>query len=989
MAVSTPSLLTSGRVPTSGTAEHGTGTVTTASVASTTGDLLVLLVTALSGTGGGALNTFSASGHGTWTNRGQTTVGTDFRKQGAVLTCPVTSGTTATVVITCTSQKYNVEYTLFRVTGHDTTTPVAGYIGSAVTTPLNGAHSITLAATPTADDMCIGWLAFDADPGITSVASPGSSGRTWTELSEVTNGTDYASHQSQYSTGSTNTTVSWADVNSSAGTYYSAFYGGIIIKAAAVSGMTGTGTPSLARATVAGTGTQTHSGSGTPALARSTMAGTGTQTLSGTGTPTLAAVTMAGTGTQTHSAAAGTGAPTLAAVTMAGTGTVAIIGTGSPTLAAVAIAGTGAQPFTATGSPTLAAVTMAGTGVHGSGIVGTGAITLAGVSTTTNYTKGWCAIGQFPVSAEPRYLTDQDSGPWFGIGDTAWSAIVQLSNADMTTYAEAMAARGINFVLVNLIDKAYGTNAPNNIDNDAPFTGTIFQSGLNEDYWEHADFFIGECLRLGITVLACTNYFGSGTDGFKTELAAASNAQCQTYGEALAQRYWSTRGIILLAGGDDNPDATLVTRQGNVVVGYANANGGNHMWSAHTAPTGTDTAAWSSDHWNAASWLDIEFGYHQGTTITGEGKSHYASGMSTVRPLIYVAEGGYYDDDFGSVIRKDQRRDLFGGPLSGGLAGFLYGDAPRWHFNGYTDGTGTWEDSLLRDGTADLERAATLFDSLQTDTLRPDTSGQLVTAGGSSGATEFAALYDTTHALIYVQTTGSITIDRTEFAAAIRIRRWDPTSGAYTTISASSPNTGTESISHPGNNGAGDADWIYVIDPAAPAATGTPTLARVTMAGTGTVGAAITATGTPTLAAVTLAGTGTQTHAATGTPTLARSTMAGTGTQAQTGSGAPTLAAVALAGTGTHTTNPAATGTPTLAAVTMAGTGTQTHSAAGTPTLARATVAGTGTMAAPVTGTMAVTLARVIMGNVVYPGAGFARTYVRPVAFADPYIKGA
>lgn len=74
------------------------------------------------------------------------------------------------------------------------------------------------------------------------------------------------------------------------------------------------------------------------------------------------------------------------------------------------------------------------------------------------------------LSADGSYLVDQENQPFFMNGDTAWSLIVQLSQANVDTYLSDRAQKGFNLVLVNLIDRAFATNAPANLTGQAPFT---------------------------------------------------------------------------------------------------------------------------------------------------------------------------------------------------------------------------------------------------------------------------------------------------------------------------------------------------------------------------------------------------------------------------------------------------------------------------------------------------------------------------------------
>ena len=61
-----------------------------------------------------------------------------------------------------------------------------------------------------------------------------------------------------------------------------------------------------------------------------------------------------------------------------------------------------------------------------------------------------------------------------------------------------------------------------------------------------------------------------------------------------------------------------------------------------------------------------------------------------------------------------------------------------------------------------------------------------------------------------------MTLDLTELSAvpAVSLRRYDPTSGSFTTVGTYAT-TGSQTITHPGNNAFGHSDWVYLFEPVA------------------------------------------------------------------------------------------------------------------------------------------------------------------------------
>jgi hypothetical protein len=68
------------------------------------------------------------------------------------------------------------------------------------------------------------------------------------------------------------------------------------------------------------------------------------------------------------------------------------------------------------------------------------------------------------VSPDGRLILDQHGAPWLGVGDTAWSLIGQLRDAQIVLCLDNRAAKGVNLVLVSAPEAWYGDKAPANID---------------------------------------------------------------------------------------------------------------------------------------------------------------------------------------------------------------------------------------------------------------------------------------------------------------------------------------------------------------------------------------------------------------------------------------------------------------------------------------------------------------------------------------------
>ncbi len=73
------------------------------------------------------------------------------------------------------------------------------------------------------------------------------------------------------------------------------------------------------------------------------------------------------------------------------------------------------------------------------------------------------------VAEGQRILLDQEGAPFLVVGDTAWSLIVQLHEADIDQYLDDRRSRGFNAIIVNLIEHKFCTDPPRTRAGLAPF----------------------------------------------------------------------------------------------------------------------------------------------------------------------------------------------------------------------------------------------------------------------------------------------------------------------------------------------------------------------------------------------------------------------------------------------------------------------------------------------------------------------------------------
>lgn len=411
------------------------------------------------------------------------------------------------------------------------------------------------------------------------------------------------------------------------------------------------------------------------------------------------------------------------------------------------------------------------------------------------------------LSQDGTYLQSQAGSPFFLNGDTAWSAIVQLSTTEMDTYLEDRASKGFNFTLVNLIEANYGDNAPDTYDSISPFTGATF-STPNETYFARADTFIQKAETNGIVVLLAPIYLGfdCGTQGWCPDVTTASTSTMRTWGQYVGNRYKDFPNIIWLIGGDTNPsDHTGIAAKTEEVALGIRDNDTVHLITAHNAPENS-----ARDEWDGKSWLDLNNVYSYNiTTMSTEAVTEY--NLATFMP-VFLIETRYENEQ--SVSNFSVRRAAWHSVLYGATLGHLFGNCPIWHFDaptgsGFCSVGGGWTGQLDSTSSTQLPLIGTLMQSRRFWLMAPDQTHTVLTAGYESADTFAATSHasDNSSMISYIPDSRQVTVDMTEFNGNdVHCWWYNPRAGGGTEINTFS-GTGTQNFTPPDNN-----DWVLVCD---------------------------------------------------------------------------------------------------------------------------------------------------------------------------------
>ena len=546
---------------------------------------------------------------------------------------------------------------------------------------------------------------------------------------------------------------------------------------------------------------------------------------------------------------------------------------------------------------------------------------------------------EYPIKRgdNDRLLYDQTGKPFFWSGDSPSSLMVQLDDSDVITYLDDRRMRGVNIIVVNLIDHTFGDNAPANFYGDSPFYGTEFITP-NEAYFLHTDWVINQAAARGIVVLLIPfdiNYQceGAGCGAVR----AASIEDMNWWGNYLGDRYKDSANIIWAVGADTDP--TEFIPKINAFVDGLTTIDQNHLVIG-----GSQEETMGVTYWGDSPWMTVNSIYTYDPALYRMSKDAYD--YVPTMPF-FMAESAYENETARGTTNQLLRSEVYYSVLSGAI-GYFFGNCPIWFFDAqagssYCEGAGSWQSNLDSPGAKSMQYALQLFSAHSWYDLVPDWSHQVLISGyGTWGESDYVTAAQTSDGslmIAYLPRISTITVNLTRFYSSVNARWYDPSRGVYSAIPGSPfSNTGNRLFTPPGNNGEGDSDWILILEgdsgptPTAtltnsPTATPTSTT-TLTPTGTPTNTATDTPTNTPVTPTVTNTATPSPTH--TSTPTITPSS-----TNTQTKTATPTSTFTSVPPTATNTSTSTSTNTP------VPPSATPTHSA--TPTFTNTPIPPTAT----------------------------------------------
>jgi Protein of unknown function (DUF4038)/Putative collagen-binding domain of a collagenase len=469
------------------------------------------------------------------------------------------------------------------------------------------------------------------------------------------------------------------------------------------------------------------------------------------------------------------------------------------------------------------------------------------------------------VSANHRYLVDQNALPYMVNGDSPHSLFVNLTETQADTYFADRQAHGFNAAWIQILCDGYTGGRPDGSTYDGimPFTTPDDFSTPNPAYFARIDDMVTLAGNHGITV------FLDPVDmaGWLTAVESNGPTKDFNYGAYLGNRYKDFPNVIWLNGNDfqtwsnatDDADARAV------------ANGILSSDTNHIQTVELDYVVSSS--LDDQSWVPI-IGMNAAYTYNPTyAEVLHAYNQTPTMPVTMV-EANYEFENYGGpdTTAEALRRQEYW-TMTSGATGQLYGSHYTWN-----DGT-NWSDEqahLDTTGVAQYQIMENIFGALPWYSLTPTAS--LVTSGAGtfdsgnmdvlqSNYATAAMTPDGTYGVVYVPTARTIGVNLGLMQGTVSASWFDPATGTSTPASAP--------FTTPGTHADGASDWLLLLK-----ASGTTTMTTTLPASTTTTTLPASTTTTTVPANTTTTTTTTTTTIPASTTTVPASTTTTTTVQA-------------------------------------------------------------------------------------------------------------
>ena len=330
-------------------------------------------------------------------------------------------------------------------------------------------------------------------------------------------------------------------------------------------------------------------------------------------------------------------------------------------------------------------------------------------------------------------------------------------------------------------------------------------STLNDAYFTTIDAILAKAKEHGIYCMLTPM---SQCQWSLSHIRANSTAKWRDYGRYLGNRYKSTVNIIWQFGNDDIDEDS----QHAIVGGIKNA-GDTHLMTCNWRPgVGTFGSSWVRKYQMGESWIDLDAWYqNQPVNTTGAACYWQKQEYERPNPMPSFQTEPLYQQPYDKATDLECRMQNYYVALGGGCGGCIYGSGWLCDATDYS----TYKNNGGRVQTIYFKN---LFTQREWWTLVPDYSHRFVTSGYgtlSPSTRDYvgAASNGGSLGIAYCPKSTTISADLSKFSGYVVARWYDPTNGTFkAAIGSPFPNTSSRQFLTPGTNGAGDDDWVLLLE---------------------------------------------------------------------------------------------------------------------------------------------------------------------------------
>lgn len=415
--------------------------------------------------------------------------------------------------------------------------------------------------------------------------------------------------------------------------------------------------------------------------------------------------------------------------------------------------------------------------------------------------------GPLSVSADGRYLVQEDGEPFIYLGDTAWALLANLTSDEVSEYLTQRKEQGFTVIQTAIyFDQAA-------MRNGSPFDKDV--SMPNEAFFaDRVDTAIAKAAELGLVVALHPIW------GDKTVDRLITEGNAEDYGRFLGERYGEMPNVFWVMGGDISADGNEQIWR-NLARGIAIGQTGTEDYSRSLMtfhPIGDHS---SSTWFHDDAWLDfnsVQSGHCPSNPLPYDFVAHDWR-LQPVKPVIDfepMYENHPYcwaDPPDGFATTLDVRKMAYWNYLSGGF-GHSYGHHSVWPFSmdGHPfDSTGggapgSWREAMTAEGAREMMHVRTLMEARPIEVRVPDQSVIVGDRGTSMNHRSAARASDNSYVIVY--TVGATTVDLSKLAGTDVNAHWfNPRTGESTPVSVTK---GARVRLNPPDT----QDWVFVADDA-------------------------------------------------------------------------------------------------------------------------------------------------------------------------------